>query len=40
VEAGGVIAELAHGSAVEFGPRPPADAYGEPPADWHRRFYS
>jgi ADP-ribosylglycohydrolase len=40
VEAGAVIAELAHGSEVEFGPRPPADSYGEPPADWHMRFYA
>lgn len=40
VEAAAVIAELAHGSAVEFGPRPPADAYGEPPMDWHMRYYS
>ncbi|WP_341770192.1 ADP-ribosylglycohydrolase family protein [Actinomadura darangshiensis] len=40
VEAAGVIAALAEGSAVEFGPAPPADAYGEPPMDWHVRFYS
>lgn len=40
VEAGALIIELAHGGEVEFGPRPPADAYGEPPMDWHMRFYS
>ncbi|WP_433478535.1 ADP-ribosylglycohydrolase family protein [Spirillospora sp. CA-142024] len=40
VEAAAVIAELAHGSDVEFGPRPPADSYGEPPMDWHMRFYA
>lgn len=40
VEAAGVIAVLAEGSAVEFGPSPPADSYGEPPMDWHSRFYA
>ncbi|MEV3919393.1 ADP-ribosylglycohydrolase family protein [Actinomadura coerulea] len=40
VEAAGVIAVLAEGSAVEFGSNPPADSYGEPPMDWHLRFYA
>ncbi|MEU9872070.1 ADP-ribosylglycohydrolase family protein [Actinomadura sp. NPDC048021] len=40
VEAAGTIAVLAEGSAVEFGPSPPADSYGEPPMDWHMRFYA
>ncbi|MEU8120004.1 ADP-ribosylglycohydrolase family protein [Spirillospora sp. NPDC049024] len=40
VEAAGIITALAEGSAVEFGARPPADSYGEPPMDWHMRFYS
>ncbi|SFN25100.1 ADP-ribosylglycohydrolase [Actinomadura madurae] len=40
VEAGAAIIELAHGSEVEFGPNPPGDAYGEPPLEWHMRFYA
>ncbi|MGI5202655.1 ADP-ribosylglycohydrolase family protein [Spirillospora sp. CA-108201] len=40
VEAAGVVAVLAEGSAIEFGPNPPADSYGEPPMDWHLRFYA
>ncbi|MEV0765561.1 ADP-ribosylglycohydrolase family protein [Nocardia sp. NPDC050435] len=38
VDVRAVIEELASDYCTEFGPNPPSNDYGEPSADWHRRY--